>query len=500
MRVTIDPAKTFEPVRENWLMGVNTCHAALLTRSDLCHHLRIAREVGFRYVRFHNIFSEQVGLLSVTDEGASRYDFTRFDQIYDNVLKTGLLPFFELSLCPPALKSGDSVLTHYRANTSVPESMERWSDLVRTVAEHVVQRYGIDCVADWYFEVWNEPDILFWAGTQDQYFDLYDHSAVALKSVSERLRVGGPATSKCAWIDEFIRHAEHGSEVTDFQPVPCDFVSTHAYPSDVAFLDSAEGPAELQPSTIMRDLFTEVRRKMDGSSLRDLPLFMGEWNSSAGPYATNHDDRNNAAFIAKTLVELHDVIDGSLYWNLSDIYEEGGFHYTPFHGGYGLVNVNSIPKSSFNAFAMLSKITGHRVAVDTGAAPYGCGAFAAYDDAEAALRILLYYHDEPDADGANSWEVVVDPAGGGRSAVPTRVTRVCATGGSPYELWRELGSPDYLTLQTHQALIRQARPAISEHLVGKDVQSESDIALRLEPGDLVLVECRVTWRRDGSTR
>lgn len=476
-------------------MGVNTCHAALLTRSDLCAHLRTAKEIGFRYVRFHNIFSEQVGLLSVTDDGTWHYDFSRFDQIYDNVLKVGLRPFFELSLCPPALKSGDTVLTHYRANTSVPESMERWSDLIRTVAEHVVERYGIDCVADWYFEVWNEPDILFWAGTQDQYFALYDHSAVALKSVSERLRVGGPATSKCAWIDEFIHHVEHGSEVTDYRPVPCDFISTHAYPSDVAFLDSAEGAVELQPSTIMRELFTDVRRKMDNSSLRDLPLFMGEWNSSAGPYAWNHDDRNNAAFIAKTLVELHDVIDGSLFWNLSDIYEEGGFHYTPFHGGYGLLNVNSIPKSSFNAFALLSEVKGRRVTLDTAAVPYGCGAFAAYDDAGEALRILLYYYGEPDADAAESWEAVVDLADSEPSATPMRVTRICAESGSPYELWRELGSPDYLTLETHQALVRQAEPVASDHLVGISSERNSSLVLRLEPGDVVLVACRAKWRK-----
>lgn len=491
MTLTIDPGNTVGPVSDSWMMGVNTCHAALLIRDDLCDHLRLARRIGFRYVRFHNIFSQQVGLLSVSDGGTLHYNFTRFDQIYDNVLRSGLLPFVELSLCPPALKSGDTVLTHYRANTSVPVSMERWSDLIRTIAEHVVERYGIDCVADWYFEVWNEPDIVFWAGTQEEYFALYDHSALALKSVSDRLRVGGPATSKCAWIDDFIKHIEEGSATTELKPVPCDFVSTHAYPSDVPFLNSAEGSVELQPSTVMRDLFTDVRRKMDESTLRDLPLFMGEWNSSAGPYVSNHDERNNGAFIAKTLVELHGVIDGSLFWNLSDIYEETGFHYTPFHGGYGLLNVNSIPKSSFNAFEFLSRMKGQRIGVDATEAPYGCSAYAAIHDEERILRVLLYYYVEPDAEVTADWEAVIDLSAVGRSVVPASVSRICEAGGSPYELWLRLGSPDYLTLATHEALSRHAQPIVSEQLIGTGPQHESSIALRIEPGDVVLVECRI---------
>jgi xylan 1,4-beta-xylosidase len=45
----------------------------------------------------------------------------------------------------------------------------------------------------------------------------------AIKAVDAQLRVGGPATSKSAWVEEFLDFCEKKS-------VPADFVSTHHYP------------------------------------------------------------------------------------------------------------------------------------------------------------------------------------------------------------------------------------------------------------------------------
>ncbi len=51
--------------------------------------------------------------------------------------------------------------------------------MITAFAQHLVDRYGIDEVSQWYFEVWNEPNIDFWVGNPKQptYFELYDHTA-----------------------------------------------------------------------------------------------------------------------------------------------------------------------------------------------------------------------------------------------------------------------------------------------------------------------------------
>ncbi|MFP4377614.1 MAG: GH39 family glycosyl hydrolase [Spirochaetales bacterium] len=482
----IDLAMRNGPIKPVWSFGVNTCHAVLNARADLNAHLRMAREIGLTYVRAHNIFSEQVGFYAERD-GKATYDFTTVDTIYDNILASGMLPFVELSFCPIPLKSGETTIAAYKANTSVPNSFEAWSEVVVRLVEHCIERYGIELVSRWYFELWNEPDIAFFAGDQSAYFELYDHTAVAIKSVSERLRVGGPATARCKWIPEFLAHLEAGSPLTGGMPIPCDFISTHAYPSDVEFIEGDAGDVELKESTVMYELFSEVRTQIDASSCRDLPLFMGEWNSSAGPYAENHDEKNNGAFIVKTLVELRHVIDGSLYWNVSDIYEEAGFHYTPFHGGYGIFTVNGIPKSSYHAFAFLSHVRGSEIPTELDA-PDGCGALASYDDERRCVSVIAYHYQEPNSDVGPPWRLTLT-IGNAPSATASLSTRaVNDRAGSAYELWREMGSPDYLTLSDHRALAERAEPEHRRAIVRAGTNGVLQTDVELASGDIALLE------------
>jgi xylan 1,4-beta-xylosidase len=148
----------------------------------------------------------------------------------------GVKPFVEISFMPKklALRPQDLHAFWYKQNVSPPKDYAKWDALMTAFAQHLVDRYGIDEVASWYFEVWNEPNIDFWTGrpAQQTYFELYDHTARALKAVNERIRVGGPATAQAAWVDAIIAHATQNN-------VPLDFVSTHVYGNDVAKMSSA---------------------------------------------------------------------------------------------------------------------------------------------------------------------------------------------------------------------------------------------------------------------
>src|SRR5438876_11039530 len=114
-----------------------------------------------------------------------------------------------------------------KPNGSQTKASEKWDQLITAFAKHLVERYGIDEVASWYFEVWNEPNIDFWAGEPKQatYWQLYDHTALAIKKVNTRLRVGGPATAQAAWVDAFIEHCARKN-------VTLDFVSPYVYGND----------------------------------------------------------------------------------------------------------------------------------------------------------------------------------------------------------------------------------------------------------------------------
>ena len=205
--------------------------AILSLRDSYRRDLRdVKAATDFKYVRFHAILDDEIGVYDEDASGNPVYNFSYVDQIYDGLLQNGVRPFVELSFMPRKLAAEQALHPFwYKPIVSPPKDWNKWGDLVSHFAQHLVDRYGIDEVSQWYFEVWNEPNIDFWAGDpkEQTYYQLYDVAARAMKAVSPQLRVGGPATAQAAWVDRFIRHCADNH-------VPVDFVSTHVYGNDSA--------------------------------------------------------------------------------------------------------------------------------------------------------------------------------------------------------------------------------------------------------------------------
>ena len=228
-KVAIDARAPTHPFPHFWEQMFGSGRAILALRESYRSDLReVKRVTDFRYVRFHNILHDEVGVYDEDDQGNPVYNFSYVDQIYDGLLKNGVRPFVEISFMPRKLALRQDVHPFwYKQIVAPPKDYKKWDDLMRAFAQHLVDRYGLDEVEEWYFEVWNEPNIDFWTGDPKQatYFELYDHTARALKSVSPRLRVGGPASSSAHWVDAFIQHAAAVN-------VPTDFISSHSYGDD----------------------------------------------------------------------------------------------------------------------------------------------------------------------------------------------------------------------------------------------------------------------------
>jgi xylan 1,4-beta-xylosidase len=148
----------------------------------------------FRYVRFHAILHDEVGVYNEDEHGNPVYNFAYVDQIYDGLLKNGVRPVVEISFMPKKLAFNPDALHPfwYKQNVSPPKSMERWNDLMKHFAQHLVDRYGIDEVSQWYFEVWNEPNIDFWDGVprQESYFYQYSPHPEVGEHTTARRRAG----------------------------------------------------------------------------------------------------------------------------------------------------------------------------------------------------------------------------------------------------------------------------------------------------------------------
>ena len=354
--IVIDASAPGTPFPHFWEEMFGSGRAILSLRESYRDDLReVKGATGLRYVRFHNVLHDEVGVYEEDEQGKPVYNFTYVNQIYDGLLKNGVRPVVEISFMPKSLASDPNALHPfwYKQNVSPPKDYAKWDDLIRHFAQNLVDRYGVGEVAQWYFEVWNEPNIDFWAGNPKQatYFELYDHTARALKSVSPLLRVGGPATAAAEWVDAFLAHcAEHR--------VPVDFVSSHGYADD-----TVENLFHTQEQIPMNQRVCravgKVRGQIKASRFPALPLFWTEWNVRGDQEL--RDTNYVAPALAYDIKQCDGLVDMMSYWTFDDVFEEGGVAADSFHGGFGLIAVGGIKKPSYFGFSLLHQLGTERL-------------------------------------------------------------------------------------------------------------------------------------------
>ncbi len=282
--------------------------------TEFAEALRLAHDdLGVTHVRAHAILHDDNQV--VTDE--LKFDFAQIDAQYDQILALGVRPVVELSFMPAALaRDPQQTVFAYRGIISPPRDWTQWWELVRELAAHLVDRYGIDEVADWGFEVWNEPNlVVFWSGTKDDYLRLYDVTADAVKNVDPRLRVGGPSTAAGEWVEALVKHAKEND-------VPLDFLTTHTY----------------------GNLPLDTRATLERHGM-DVPVWWTEWGVGSTHFGPIHDSVAGAPFVLSGFQSTQ--VDRLAYWVISDHFEELGRPPRLFHNGFGLLTVGNLRKPRY---------------------------------------------------------------------------------------------------------------------------------------------------------
>jgi xylan 1,4-beta-xylosidase len=325
-----------------WEECIGSDRAVVGLREQWLSDLEVVKKtIGIKSVRFHGLFNDEMG---VWPAGQKEPSFLYVDMVFDAMLERSVKPLVELSFMPGKLASGKNSILWYHGNTTPPVEMAQWGELVGALASHCVERYGIQEVRTWSFEVWNEPNIMFWSGTKDQYFELYRQSATAIKKVNESLRVGGPSTAQAAWVGDFL-------EFCSSQNVPVDFVSTHVYPDDSQKKVFGEGTHYPIEEVIQRAL-TMVKQQIKASKYPNLPLYLTEWSSQ------------NPAFIANTIKGCAGLTEMMSYWTFDSVYEELGVPKSFLNKSFGLIGTRGIPRPSFHTFTLLHRLGEVRLEAD----------------------------------------------------------------------------------------------------------------------------------------
>jgi xylan 1,4-beta-xylosidase len=488
---TVTGAPPSAQLRKPWKKAIATGYAPLLLREDLQSHLAILqREIGYRYCRFHGIFHDDMAVVARRKDGSLAFRWAQVDKVLDALQRLGLRPRVELSSMPVALASGTTTIDDWGWNATPPRDYAEWGQLVGAFARHCLDRYGLDEIAQWYYEVWNEPNIDFWTGSQQDYWKLYDTSAAALKAVSPRLRVGGPVSARAAWVADLIAHCSA-------QNVPLDFISTHIYPQDEWMEYPGRQGSPHKPGMYVPDVVRGLRETVRRSAMPNLEIDLTEWNNLAPlrdgtiAWAANPclDDASAAADVCDLATAVDADCDTFCWWEASDIFEEGGMSQSEFSGIYGLLTLNGIPKASLNAFRFLNRLRGGQLELRHEPLAAGCGMVAT--TGEGNPQVLLWRRDLSSygVGTQQPWVGTMKMPWAG-SAKPVLVQEKITPGaGSCYETWQSLGSPQDLSPIEHHLLQGHAAP---EGLVFHPDANNGVVShdFRLLPGEVIYLELR----------
>ena len=469
--VEIDPNAASHPLPHFWEKMFGSGRAILSLRDDYRHDLRETKRItNFEYIRFHAIFHDEVGLYDEDANGKPIYNFSYVDQIYDGLLANKVRPLVELSFMPKKLASDPNALHAfwYKQNVAPPKDWGKWGQLIEAFTRHLVERYGIEEVSQWYFEVWNEPNLDFWVGNpkEETYYQLYDQAVLAVKRVSPRLRVGGPSTAQAAWADRFLAHCKDKN-------VPVDFVSSHVYGNDKA--EDVFGTHErISRNEMVCRSVKKVHEQIAASAYPKMPLIWTEYNAAYDNQTQVTDSAYMGPFLANTIRECDGLADIMSYWTLSDVFEEQGVVKTPFYGGFGLLAERDIPKPVFNDFALLHRLGETRLNVSSDSLLVtrrkdGSLAIAAWnlflpEEAGSAKSVTLRFK--------------------GMATGTAKVTIVDKEHGSPLPEFEKQGRPASPTVAQIEALRKAAALPASKSYPLK----AGSLTVELQPHALALIE------------
>lgn len=508
--VTINCKDTTTPLPHTWSNCVGAGRANEGLRADWQRQLAMVhKECGFRYLRFHGLFHDDMHVCALQN-GKLHYNFQYVDALFDALLDMGVRPFVELSFMPKDLCSNDKSLFWWKARIAPPNDYGKWADLVEAAVLHWVDRYGIEEVRNWYFEVWNEPNLdSFWAGTRSQYFELYRVTVLRMKAIDPKLRVGGPATSNFVpdarfdgevedvaeqatfkvddldslswhgvWIDAFLRFCAQNS-------LPVDFVSCHPYPTDFALDGHGVSSGRTRgKNSLMQDI-QWVRAAIARSAYPDVELHLTEWSSSPSSRDCSHDYLPAATYVLRSNLQCAGLADSLSYWTFTDVFEEEGAGPKAFHGGFGMMNLQGIKKPVFHAYRILNELGEECLASGEGymaTRRNGRLAMAVYhypDEITETVPMSMY----PDQNRAQEFERRGQPRRYAFTLTGLRpgdsyTLRLLKPGSEAVHLWNAMGTPTAPAPEQEQMLRLQGEMMEQTvYTVGADGKLELDFTV-----------------------
>ncbi|HZR18207.1 MAG TPA: beta-xylosidase, partial [Verrucomicrobiae bacterium] len=248
------------------------------------------------YIRTHHLLTSgdgtpalkwgSTGIYTEDSNGAPIYNWTIVDRIFDTLVQNKLKPFVEIGFMPEALSIHPQDYPHHPPPDKMvspglgfsypPKDYAKWSELCYQWARHCLERYGALELAQWRWEVWNEPNISYWKGTPEEYDKLYDFAVAGVRRAVPQAQIGGPHTAGGPgghFLHDFLVHCLRGTNYATGQTgSPLDFIAFHAKGNPVF----ENGHVRMGIANQLQNIEGGFRTVAEFPELKDKPVIIGE--------------------------------------------------------------------------------------------------------------------------------------------------------------------------------------------------------------------------------
>ena len=456
------------------------------------------------YVRCHNLLTSGDGVAALKwgstnaytedEKGNPVYNWHIVDSIFDTYVQRGMKPLAEIGFMPEALSIHPQPYRHhwqpgvrydsvYTGWTYPPNDYKKWGELVYQWVRHSIQRYGEQEVASWLWEVWNEPNIGYWKGTQEEYWMIYDHAVDAVKRALPSARVGGPATTgpgwdkAAAWLQNFLVHCSEGKNyATGRKGAPLDFISFHAKGSPKV----VEGHVRMNMAPQLGDV-AKGFEIVTASPFRQLPIYITECDPegcAACGMATNPENayRNGtmySSYTAASFARIYELADrykanlaGAISWSFE-------FEDQKWFDGFRDLATNGVDKPVLNVFRLYGLMKGDRIKVEnSGAIPLDSllktSVHGDHTDVQAlatadgnSVSVMVWNYHDDGIEGPSVPVTILIKNIPVKSAL-LQEFRIDEEHSNAYTVWKKMGSPQAVTDEQYKILEKAGKLQVLE--------------------------------------
>lgn len=473
------------------MQETNSC-IYLRNHYTLTQHIREGLEVGI------HVYSED-------ENGNPIYNFSRLNRLFGEYVKRGLKPIVEMDYMPRGLTSREIDASAgndegMSVKNAGPEDWDKWRDLLVAVTENFIEKFGIEEVRTWYFEVWNEPD----GWNQDDigtFYRLYDVFSEAVTSVDSELRVGGPACYHESFMKNFLEHVVNGSNyVTGEKGSRIDFISYHIYGLSGGWLNG-EPTVHPQVQRFTQSVLwmSRLMEKYDG--LKEVEFHVNEWGMSSHfqktvaeyPDLVYRNTEESPLFLVKLVDCLYAIQDNYdfptsmlLYWGGAWEAEKDEF----FMGHRTLTTAGNLPKPIQTGYEMLAQLGKERLAVN-GQRIGGRISVLATKSSDSEIEMIVYNYDETDDDLSISDLVEIEISGLGDGLYSLSEYSMDRENNNTYRTWEKKGSA-LSSKETDMAdLEKAAELSVTKSATMESYEGKMELKLKLERHSMKLIKIKI---------